>query len=120
MSDAPLQEGSHGLPAWPPGPYAATRHAVSDLRLFLVSTRTPGLRVAYPLVGAAGALQAASETDPYGRLRRTATSVIRILGGLPDCEQYFTKVPTTLDHEWSRVCSTPFRWHRRSSGEKRT
>lgn len=77
-----------GLPARPPGPGAATWYAAGDLRFFLVSIRTLVLQVAHPMVGAAVGQHSVYKEDPYGRLWRTATSVIRqVYGGYRTSEE---------------------------------
>jgi uncharacterized protein (DUF2236 family) len=54
----------------------------------LVSIRTLVLQVAHPMVGAAVAEHSVYKTDPYGRLWRTATSVIRqVFGGYRTAEE---------------------------------
>ncbi|WP_188785204.1 oxygenase MpaB family protein [Nocardioides phosphati] len=76
------------LPARPPGPGAASWYAASDLRFFLVAIRTLVLQVAHPMVGAAVGQHSVYKTDPYGRLWRTATSVIRqVFGGYRTAEE---------------------------------
>jgi uncharacterized protein (DUF2236 family) len=76
------------LPAKPLGPGAAAWYVSADARFFLVSIRTLVLQVAHPMVGAAVAQHSVYKTDPYGRLWRTATSVIRqVFGGYRTAEE---------------------------------
>jgi uncharacterized protein (DUF2236 family) len=76
------------LPAKPLGPGAAAWYVSADSRFLLVSIRTLVLQVAHPMVGAAVAEHSVYKTDPYGRLWRTATSVIRqVFGGYRTAEE---------------------------------
>lgn len=76
------------LPARPLGPGAAAWYVSADSRFLLVSIRTLVLQVAHPMVGAAVAEHSVYKTDPYGRLWRTATSVIRqVFGGYRTAEE---------------------------------
>jgi uncharacterized protein (DUF2236 family) len=66
----------------PLGPGSVAWYAASDLRFLLVAIRTLLLQVAHPMVGAAVGAHSVYKSDPYGRLWRTATSVIRqVFGG---------------------------------------
>lgn len=74
--------------ARPLGPGAAAWYAASDFRFFLVAVRTLVLQVAHPMVGAAVGQQSVYKTDPWGRLWRTAMSVIRqVFGGYDAVEE---------------------------------
>ena len=76
------------LPAKPLGPGAAAWYVSADTRFLLVAIRTLVLQVAHPMVGAAVAEHSVYKTDPYGRLWRTATSVIRqVFGGYRTAEE---------------------------------
>jgi uncharacterized protein (DUF2236 family) len=76
------------LPAKPLGPGAVAWCAASDTRFLLVAIRTLVLQVAHPMVGAAVGQQSVYKDDPYGRLWRTATSVIRqVFGGYAAAEE---------------------------------
>ena len=76
------------LPAKPLGPGAVAWYAASDTRFLLVAIRTLVLQVAHPMVGAAVGQQSVYKDDPYGRLWRTATSVIRqVFGGYAAAEE---------------------------------
>jgi uncharacterized protein (DUF2236 family) len=76
------------LPAKPLGPGAAAWYVSADSRFFLVAIRTLVLQVAHPMVGAAVGEHSVYKTDPYGRLWRTATSVIRqVFGGYRTAEE---------------------------------
>jgi uncharacterized protein (DUF2236 family) len=76
------------LPAKPLGPGAVAWYAASDVRFLLVAIRTLVLQVAHPTVGAAVGQQSVYKTDPYGRLWRTAMSVIRqVFGGYATAEE---------------------------------
>jgi uncharacterized protein (DUF2236 family) len=83
-----MQTEPIGLPAQPLGPGAAAWYVSADARFFLVAIRTLVLQVAHPMVGAAVGQQSVYKTDPYGRLWRTATSVIRqVFGGYRTAEE---------------------------------
>ena len=76
------------LPAKPLGPGAAAWYVSADSRFFLVAIRTLVLQVAHPMVGAAVGEHSVYKSDPYGRLWRTATSVIRqVFGGYRTAEE---------------------------------
>jgi uncharacterized protein (DUF2236 family) len=76
------------LPAKPLGPGAAAWYVSADSRFFLVAIRTLVLQVAHPMVGAAVGEHSVYKSDPYGRLWRTATSVIRpVCGGYRTAEE---------------------------------
>ncbi len=76
------------LPATPLGPGAVAWYAASDTRFLLVAIRTLVLQVAHPMVGAAVGQQSVYKDDPYGRLWRTAMSVIRqVFGGYATAEE---------------------------------
>ncbi len=76
------------LPAKPLGPGAVAWYAASDTRFLLVAIRTLVLQVAHPMVGAAVGQQSVYKEDPYGRLWRTAMSVIRqVFGGYEAAEE---------------------------------
>jgi uncharacterized protein (DUF2236 family) len=76
------------LPAKPLGPGAAAWYVSADSRFFLVAIRTLVLQVAHPMVGAAVGQHSVYKSDPYGRLWRTATSVIRqVFGGYRTAEE---------------------------------
>lgn len=76
------------LPARPLGPHAVAWYAASDVRFLLVAIRTLVLQVAHPMVGAAVGQQSVYKDDPYGRLWRTAVSVIRqVFGGYKAAEE---------------------------------
>jgi len=76
------------LPARPLGPGAIAWYAASDFRFFLVAIRTLVLQVAHPMVGAAVGQQSVYKEDPFGRLWRTAMSVIRqVFGGYQAAEE---------------------------------
>jgi uncharacterized protein (DUF2236 family) len=76
------------LPAKPLGPGAAAWYVSADTRFLLVSIRTLVLQVAHPMVGAAVGEHSVYKSDPYGRLWRTATSVIRqVFGGYRTAEE---------------------------------
>lgn len=76
------------LPVRPLGPGAVAWYAASDLRFLLLAIRTLVLQVAHPMVGAAVGQQSVYKDDPYGRLWRTATSVIRqVFGGWRTAEE---------------------------------
>jgi uncharacterized protein (DUF2236 family) len=76
------------LPAKPLGPGSAAWYAAADLRFALVAIRTLVLQVAHPMVGAAVGEHSVYKTDPYGRLWRTATSLIRqVYGGYRTAEE---------------------------------
>lgn len=76
------------LPATPLGPGAAAWYVSADSRFLLVSIRTLVLQVAHPMVGAAVGQHSVYKSDPYGRLWRTATSVIRqVFGGYRTAEE---------------------------------
>lgn len=76
------------LPAKPLGPGAVAWYAASDTRFLLVAIRTLVLQVAHPMVGAAVGQQSVYKDDPYGRLWRTAMSVIRqVFGGYAAAEE---------------------------------
>lgn len=76
------------LPARPLGPGAAAWYATSDFRFFLVSIRALVLQVSHPMVGAAVGQHSVYKSDPWGRLWRTATSLIRqVFGGYRAAEE---------------------------------
>jgi uncharacterized protein (DUF2236 family) len=76
------------LPAKPLGPGAAAWYVSADSRFLLVAIRTLVLQVAHPMVGAAVGEHSVYKSDPYGRLWRTATSVIRqVFGGYRTAEE---------------------------------
>lgn len=76
------------LPAKPLGAGAVAWYAASDVRFLLVAIRTLVLQVAHPMVGAAVGQQSVYKEDPYGRLWRTAMSVIRqVFGGYATAEE---------------------------------
>jgi uncharacterized protein (DUF2236 family) len=76
------------LPARPLGPGAVAWYAASDVRALLLAIRTLVLQVAHPMVGAAVGQQSVYKTDPYGRLWRTITSLIRqVFGGYRSAEE---------------------------------
>jgi len=76
------------LPAKPLGPGAAAWYVSADTRFLLVAIRTLVLQVAHPMVGAAVGEHSVYKSDPYGRLWRTATSVIRqVFGGYRTAEE---------------------------------
>jgi len=76
------------LPAKPLGPGAAAWYVSAVSRFLLVAIRTLVLQVAHPMVGAAVGQQSVYKSDPYGRLWRTATSVIRqVFGGYRTAEE---------------------------------
>lgn len=72
----------------PLGPGAVAWYAASDLRFLLVAIRTLLLQVAHPMVGAGVGAHSVYKDDPYGRLWRTATSVLRqVFGGHRTAEE---------------------------------
>lgn len=76
------------LPARPLGPGAVAWYATSDLRFLLVSIRALVLQVGHPMVGAAVGQHSVYKSDPWGRLWRTATSLIRqVFGGYRTAEE---------------------------------
>jgi uncharacterized protein (DUF2236 family) len=75
-------------PARPLGPGAAAWYAASDFRFLLLAIRTLVLQVAHPMVGAAVEQHSVYKTNPYARLWRTVTSVIRqVFGGFRTAEE---------------------------------
>lgn len=86
LRDAELPDAE--LPARPLGPGAVAWYAASDVRIFLVAIRALLLQVGHPMVGAAVAQHSVYKQDPYGRLWRTAMSVIRqVFGGYRAAEE---------------------------------
>jgi uncharacterized protein (DUF2236 family) len=75
-------------PARPLGPGAVAWYAASDFRFLLLAIRTLVLQVAHPMVGAAVEQHSVYKTNPYARLWRTVTSVIRqVFGGYRTAEE---------------------------------
>ncbi|MFL6089117.1 MAG: oxygenase MpaB family protein [Aeromicrobium sp.] len=72
----------------PLGPGAAAWYVTSDLRGMLLAIRALVLQVGHPMVGAAVYEHSVYKTDPYGRLWRSITSLLRqVIGGYRTAEE---------------------------------
>ena len=72
----------------PLGPGAAAWYATSELPALLLAIRTLVLQVGHPMVGAAVYEHSVYKSDPYGRLWRTITSLLRqVFGGYRTAEE---------------------------------
>ena len=76
------------MTATPLGPGGVVWYAAGDQRALLVAVRLLLHQVAHPMVGAAVEQQSVYKDDPYGRLWRTTSSVVRsVYGGRASAEE---------------------------------